>query len=403
MPERADLIRAAVVELHDRVAPPIDRLTLIDPAAWEGQRAPPREWAWHEYIPARQATLLTGPGSSGKSLKGQLLGTCVALGRPCLGIETRQSVSLYLTCEDDAEELQRRQEAICEALDISLAELSGKLHLVSLAGAIGNELATFDSQNRMETTPAWDRLRETVLSISAGFIVLDNIAHLFAGNENVRNQVAAFCSLLNGLAAEADAAVLFIGHPNKSGADYSGSTAWENQVRSRLFLDRPKAPESGYVDPDLRVLARGKANYARIGDAITFRWYRGAFVLDEDLPGEIGDSIAAHMLAKSHGERFLACLAKATEEHRNVSSSRSAANYAPKLFATMPTGAGVGERGFEAALNRLLHEGHIIDGQPVYRRANRSWVTGLAPAPNPAPSPAPTDARECTNPLEPVQ
>lgn len=382
-------------EANDDAPPEI--LPLIDLASWEGRRAAPRQWIWHEWIPARQATYLTGAGSAGKSLLGQQLASHIALGRAFLGVDTREAVSLYVTCEDDEDELERRQEAICEALDVSYSTLIRRLNLCSLVGEIGNELATFDPQNRMETTRAWQRLRATALAIRPGFIVLDNVAHLFAGNENIRAHVAAFCALLNALATEIDAAVLFIGHPNKAGDAFSGSTAWENQVRARLFLGFPESADGGFVDRDRRVLSRGKANYARNGESITFRWFRWSFALDNELPTGMGDAIAANVLAGEQNARFLACLAKATEERRNVSSSRSAQNYAPKRFAAMPTAGGMSVRGFEAALERLLHDGVILDAQPVFQRPNRSWVTGLALAPNPAPNPAPTDAQECTD------
>lgn len=166
------------------INPPTAMLPLLDPGAWQDKPAPPRTWALHEWIPTKQATYLTGAGSSGKSLLAQQLATCIALGCPFLGVETRQSAAIYLTCEDDADELHRRQLAICAALDAEPRELSGKLHLVSLAGAIGNELATFDPNGRMATTEAWATLHATVLQTGAGFVALDNVAHLFAGNEN---------------------------------------------------------------------------------------------------------------------------------------------------------------------------------------------------------------------------
>src|SRR3546814_3480150 len=78
--------------------------------------------------------------------------------------------------------------------------------------------------------------------------------------------------MLNNLASEIDGSVLFLGHPNKAGQDFSGSTAWENQVRSRLFMEVPKDEEGNAPDPDARVLVRGKANYARNGERVTFRW-----------------------------------------------------------------------------------------------------------------------------------
>ena len=374
-------------------------LNLINPARWEGLDTPSREWALDGWIPARQATYLTGEGSTGKSLLGQQLATCMALGLPLLGIETRRTISIYLTCEDDPDELHRRQKAICEALGVSLGELSGRLHLVSLTGAIGNELCTFDALGRMATTPAWETLRTTVLNTGAGFLVLDNVAHLFAGSEIIRNQVAGFCGLLNRLAADADAAVLFIGHPNKKGDNFSGSTAWENQVRSRLFLDRPRDKEGAVVDPDARMITRAKANYARNGDAVIFRWHRWAFVREDDLADDDRAEIAASLLVVSEDAAFLRCLTKAIEERRATSASRSASNYAPRLFAAMPSAKGIKVKGFEAALQRLLHSGEIVNAANLYQRDNRAWVTGLGFAPTLAPTPARTLHEARTNDL----
>jgi RecA-family ATPase len=389
----AKLVEAAVNPGGDKTFP------LIDIASWEGVHAPAREWTLDEWIPARQATYLTGPGSAGKSLLSQQLSTCTALGLPFMGIETRQAVSIYITCEDDEDELHRRQKAICESLGVGIGELAGRLHLVSLAGALGNELATFDINGRMVVSPAYRMLQNTCRSIGAGFITLDNVAHLFAGNENIRNQVAAFCGLLNKLAAETGGSVLFLGHPNKAGDSFSGSTAWENQVRSRLFLETPKV-EGEICDPDVRTLSRGKANYARNGVALSFRWHQWAFVRQEDLPPDQASEIAANMKAASVNAKFLQCLAKATDEKRNTSTSASASNYAPKMFAGMTIGKGISKRDFAEAMERLLHLGTIANHVPIFQRDNRAWVHGLGlsdSAPTLAPTPAPSEAQTCTD------
>ena len=397
-----DRIRAMVIDhpMRRAAAAEPQLLRLIDPASWEGEPIPLRVWTLHELILCSSATYLTGAGSAGKSLAGQQAATCVALGMPFLGAATRRTAALYLTCEDDADELHRRQEAICDTLDVSFADLSGQLHLVSLVGELGNELCTFDASGRMETTPQWDRLRATALSLGVGFIVLDNVAHLFAGNENDRHQVAGFCGLMNALAAEAGAAVLFIGHPNKAGDSFSGSTAWENQVRSRLFLDRPKGDDGEVLDPDARVLRREKANYARNGEEIAFRWYRGAFVRPEDMPSAGAGAVDATAFMRADEERFLACLAKAASERRTTSPNITGSNYAPRMFVTMPSGKGVTVRRFEEAMRRLLDTGAILNGERVYQRDNRSWATGLGPAQTLAQTPAQSLAQRCTNPSE---
>ncbi len=372
-PDAADFLferRRAVEGLRNSV------WRVLDPAAWQEGHAPLRQWAWHELILANSATYLTGAGSAGKSLLGQQLCSHVALGRPFLGAETRQGVALYVTCEDDAQELHRRQLSICEALDVEPAMLSGWLHLVSLTTMIGNELATFDQLGRMSTTPSWQRLRKAVQESGATFVVLDNVAHLFAGNENIRNQVAAFCGLMNALAADAGAAVLFIGHPNKAGDAFSGSTAWENQVRSRLFLGRPESEEGEILDPDARVLSRGKANYARLGESISFRWYRGAFVRLEDLRGNVEHMLDATETLRLEEERFLSCLALATSQQRAV-SHQNGINWAPRRFAAMPAALGLGEAALSRAMERLFQEGAIVADQPLWRGPDRHWKKGL--------------------------
>lgn len=374
-------------------------LALIDPASWEGQTVPAREWTLDGWLPTKQAAYFGGKGGSGKSLAAQQLCTCMALGLPFLGVSVRQCIAIYITCEDDMDELQRRQADICAALGVSLSTLEGKMHLVSLFGRTGNELATFDGNGRLSTTPRWAELCATVLHAGAGFVALDNVAHFFAGNEIIRNHVAGFCGLLNSLASTAAAAVLLIGHPAKvKDSEYSGSTAWENQFRSRVFLQIPGEDNGVPPDLDARLLTKSKSNYARAGETLAFRWHKWAFIRDEDLPADNRAEIAANIQAAAENQKFLDCLAKATAERRNVSLARSASNYAPKLFAEMLTGKPITKRGFEAALNRLLHLGKIVNGVNVYQRDNRVWVTGLGLAPTLAPTPAPTLHEACTNP-----
>ncbi len=379
-------------ELHRLVEaamnPPGKMLRLLDPSAWAGVTPPSREWALRDWIPARQATYLTGAGSTGKSLTAQQLCTCIAAGRPFMGVETQQAVAIYVTCEDDADELHRRQAAICEALRIDSRELSGKLHLVSLAGAIGNELATFDPDGRMKLSEAYATLRNTVLAIGAGFIALDNVAHLFAGNENIRNQVAGFCSALNGLAADADAAVLFLGHPNKAGDSFSGSTAWENQVRSRLFLEVPRAPDGGVLDRDARVLSRGKANYAANGETLAFRWHQWAFVRDEDMGDDWTREMASAAAAGHDNALFLACLDERNRQQRGV-SERASKTFAPIVFAAMPESKGIGKARLEAAMDRPFRLGEIERGLLPWRH-DRKPVEGLQRCANARANPAPT-------------
>jgi RecA-family ATPase len=341
-------------------------LPLVDPASWHGVETPGREWAWHEYIPTRQATYLTGPGSAGKSLLAQQLCTCVAMGLPFLGVETRLGNAIYLTCEDDQDELHRRQKAICQSLGIDLRALSGKLHLVSLSGAINSELLSIGEDGKPEPTKLYRTLDSVLRLTGAGFVALDNVAHLFGGNENIRHEVANFVALLNRLAMRTNASVLFIGHPNKAGQDFSGSTAWENQVRSRLYMAAPADADGSVLDPDMRHLTRGKANYARNGEKLEFHWHQWAFTLLDDLPSNVAGEIRDIARANGENDAFLRCLDVRNGQERPVSESPASRTYAPKVFASMAEARGLKQKQLENAMERLFRIGAIERGF-VYR------------------------------------
>jgi len=373
-------------------------LPLLNPADWQGQDVPSREWAWADYIPHRQATYLTGPGSAGKSLLSQQLCTCIALGLPFMGKDTRQAVAIYVTCEDDADELHRRQKAICDALGVPLSALSGKLHLVSLTGATSNALVTFTPDGNPIVSDAYRTLLHTARATGAGFLALDNVAHLFGGNENIRNQVAVFVGMLNNLATEMDGSVLFLGHPNKAGQDFSGSTAWENQVRSRLFMEVPKDEEGSALDPDARTLVRGKANYARNGEQIAFRWHKWAFVREDELPPDTRAELSEVIKANVENEAFMRCLAIATEQKRAVSHNPGV-NYAPAVFAKMTEGKRLSRAAYERAFERLLHLGQIELDARLWQGENRHWKQGIRATEKCANPPAPTP---CADPRQPL-
>ncbi len=163
----------------------------------------------------------------------------------------------------------------------------------------------------------------------------------------------AFVALLNQLAHRVSGSVLLIGHPNKAGDSFSGSTAWENQVRSRLFLEKAKTGDGEIIDHDLRVLRREKANYAPNNEELKFRWHDWAYVLETDLPDDLREQLQDTAQATNDNAIFLACLAERNRQNRPV-SEKVAANYAPAIFAKMPESKGIGKRRLVEAMDRLF-------------------------------------------------
>lgn len=340
-----DHIRKAFANPHDPES--VLPLPTLDLAALATVQPKPKEFAVERLAPLAEVTLFTGPGSAGKSLFGQQLATSAAIGLPCLGLHVRPGPALYLTCEDDWDELHWRQEAICKALRVGIAALSGKLHLSSLRGALDNELGTFDADGTIKPSAAFGRLSATLVATGAKLAILDNVAHLFTGNENDRGEVTRFVNLLNRLAGETGAAILLLGHPNKAGDTYSGSTAWISAVRSHASLSHD-------MDTDVRTITVGKANYARKGEAIRFVWMEGAFVREDDLAPDVRNQLAEVSRAASEDEAFLACLrARAAQGVERAVGPTPGTIYAPTQFEGMPEAKGHRRDAFKRAMDRL--------------------------------------------------
>jgi RecA-family ATPase len=228
-------------------------------------------------------TALYGDGGLGKTLLAQQLLTSVATGRQWLGQPVRKLRAFGLLCEDHEDDLHINQDRINGAYWIDYQEL-GDLRLWPSVG-FDNLLMTFDGQDsgKGELTEFFVSFLDAVLQFGARFVVLDTAADLFGGNENIRTQVRQFIANACGrIAREIDGAVLLCAHPSlsgmASGSGSSGSTAWNNTVRSRLYLTQAEAEDGEEADPDLRVLTRKKSNYARAGETLILRWTDGVMM-----------------------------------------------------------------------------------------------------------------------------
>ena len=344
--------------------------------------APPREWVIEGWIPANKATLLAGDGGVGKSLLAQIKATCIAIGRPFMGMATRQANAAYASWEDDADELWRRQEAICETMGIPMAALAGRLHLVSYTEEENPFLVTAD-ENGVRVTPLGRKIERLVERHNIGLMILDNASQIAGIDHNAVDEVAPFAHWLGTLAKRNDGAVVLLHHTNKAGQDYLGSVAYNNQFRSRMLLARPDESH----DLDVRVLTNPKANYAQAGNGIEIRWFKGAFVRDEDLPQGQRAELAEVGRANAENAAFLRCLAQRTIERRHV-SEKVGANYAPKLFATMPEAKGVKKERLITAMDRLFRIGAIdrgflwrdtAEGKDIFGLRETGNVTGNVP------------------------
>jgi RecA-family ATPase len=318
-----------------------------------GMPVPDRVWCVSEWLPLRQVTLLSGDGGTGKSLLAMQLQVATAVGGRWLGLPTMQCRSFGLYAEDDQDELHRRLARLADGAGVDLLDIGGMSWRSAVEDSV--ELVEIDDAGNLCPTAYFRQVEQAIRGFGARLVVLDAAANVFGADEVKRRHVNGFLILLRRLAASIDGAVLLLAHPSAAGlatgSGLSGSTHWNNAVRSRLYFTRAT---SDNADPDERWLQRLKANYSGAGDTLRVRWTDGAFApIDE--PSGI-DRVA--MSAKAD-RLFMELLVSTYASTSWVCPNLSARNYAPTVFSRHPERDGLGKPAFEAAMHRLLKTGAI--------------------------------------------
>lgn len=318
-----------------------------------GKPVPERAWLVPDWIPSRQVTLLSGDGGVGKSLIAMQLQIAAAAGRQWLGLPTVPCRSIGFYAEDESDELHRRLCALAELMDVDIASLSA----MAWRSAVADEadLIQPDDRGTVRPTAYFHRMEQQALAFGARCVILDAATNFYGGDEVRRRQVNAFLRILRQLAIQIDGPVVLLAHPSvaglASGSGISGSTHWNNAVRSRLYFTRTTGDDA---DPDERELTRLKANYAGAGDVLRLRWQSGGFVALEAPTGVDRAALGAK------ADRVFRSLLSATYAEGTWTSPNPASrNYAAAIFSKRPDREGLGKPAFEAAMHRLQRAGDV--------------------------------------------
>jgi RecA-family ATPase len=321
---------------HARVKeapPPPQPLTFINIALWSGKEPRGRRWAVPDRIPAANVTLLTGEGGVGKTLLMQQLSVATVIARDWIGSLPEPGPVIFITAEDDEDELHFRYHKIAQHYGVDFRDLSG-LHLMSLAGRDA-VMAAVNNKGIVQPTELFERLKRSAAEIRPRWIGIDTAADVFIVDERSRSEVRQCISLLRGLALTVDTAMILLAHPSltgiNSGSGLSGSTAWNNSVRSRLYLKSPKKKDKDDEDDDespVRILEMMKANYSAIAEPVRLTWKDGLLL------NEAGPAPMQRVSQETNAQIvFLALIDRHNKQDIPVSANPYARNFAPKVFA----------------------------------------------------------------------
>jgi RecA-family ATPase len=353
-----------VIPLRGNLAPqphPDAPLQTHCAADLDGKTIPAREWLVEGVMPHKNVTLLSGDGGIGKSLLVLNLFAHIAARIDWLGFKTMQGPVLYIGAEDEREEIERRIESIRQGLGVEWGELCD-LHYLSLAGEDAL-LGVFDkAANKMMPTRLFERLHDRVHNLGAIAFAVDTRADVFGADEVNRNQVRQFIGILRRLSIKENATTILLEHPSlagmSSGSGTSGSTAWNNSARSRLYF------EVDDKDKNARVLKFQKSNYGPKGEPMRLIYRNGLFV---------PESVAEVQTRATNAEfAFMEMMDRYTREGRTVSAKPSQ-TYAPKVFSKDKANRGFKKADFEDAMNALFARGEICNEEygPPSRRYSK--------------------------------
>jgi len=341
---------------------------IVRPHTLQGEQVPERRWLVRDLIPRGAVTMLSGDGGVGKSLLALQLMTAGATGSKWIGIDVPRFSSFGFFCEDDRPELHRRQDAINRHFGCDFSALERAIWWPRVG--VENVMVQYskDSHAPPKINKPYREVEKIVREEAIELIVIDTVADVFGGNENFRAEVRSFIAHMRELARINDGAVLLMAHPSvagqASGTGLSGSTAWNNSVRSRLYLTKPKNAEDD--DEDCRELRGMKSNYGASGAKLKLKYEAGAFVRLGDGGYDKVTAIEQRNMAKKFAE-----LVAIANVRGLVLGPNRATNYAPRLLADMPEASGITAKAFARAMHEALRDGLVLsveEGPPSKRR-----------------------------------
>jgi nucleotide-binding universal stress UspA family protein len=282
---------------------------------WNEVDIAPRPWIVKGYLLRGSVTVVSGPGSAGKSSLMVAWATALALGcnfnhfKPL----APQRVGTY-NVEDDADEQRRRFSAIARQMGLPTSTIMENLTILG-PETIGTLLKMTADGRLLVNTPVMDAIEEWLDECPQDVLILDPFVELHGEEENDNTAVRAVMARFRTMAASRKMAIVLLHHSRKGAAtpgdpdSLRGASAIVGAARVALTLNvmtEQEADAAGVQKSGRRDYFRldgAKSNYAPIeeaewferrvkeldnGDIVAHAWpWKPPSVWKEMLPGDI--------------------------------------------------------------------------------------------------------------------
>lgn len=236
---------------------------------------PPRPWLIENFLIREAVTMLTAPGSAGKSTLALQVALALATGDGTrFGFDVREAAKvLVINNEDPPDEMRRRVAAIHRHYGLDRAATFGKVRYFSNRDG-KFQIATRDKNGRIHPTPDLAELKAYVRGEGVGCIALDPLVSIHQSEENNNTEMQRVMDLLTSFSISCSVSTLLISHTSKPGvATADGYAGNANAARGAssvkdacrllltLFGMSEKDGEKFGIDP------RTRHRYVRLDDA----------------------------------------------------------------------------------------------------------------------------------------
>ncbi|UIL26285.1 AAA family ATPase [Rhizobium leguminosarum] len=193
----------------------------IRASSFEGREIPARQFVdGFGFFPAAELCYLSGPGGGGKTTIALQLAAAVAmpiaacpqtrwLGAP-VGI---RGPVLFVSCEDDEFECQRRLEAAAAADAFDLHDLRD-LRIYDLSARQEKALLVSPQRHRLVKTPILNALEEQIALIRPALVIIDNRAQAIDCDEIDRSLATRASNIFSHLGKLYDTTFVILSHPS---------------------------------------------------------------------------------------------------------------------------------------------------------------------------------------------